>query len=220
MAIDDNTSYELTGYQVKDLAGRIRLKADASAIPTVNDATLTIQHNGSSVQTFTANQSANATANIETIYSVDVSSAQPVTQVVSTAMIQDEAVTTAKIDDGAVTAAKTAFGGNYSTTEVSTGFTWIDGKTIYKKTFHVSAGPGAGQTIHITGLTSIDNVVNYEGFLSTSVLTIYVGTARANSNSALGCWFERDYGRFAVESGGSDRSGFDGYVTLYYTKSS
>ena len=24
MAIDDNTSYELTGYQVKDLAGRIR----------------------------------------------------------------------------------------------------------------------------------------------------------------------------------------------------
>jgi hypothetical protein len=106
MAIDDNTSYELTGYQVKDLAGRIRLKADASAIPTVNDATLTIQHNGSNVQTFTANQSTNATANVETIYSVDVSSTQPITQVVSTAMIQDEAVTTAKIDDEAVTAAK------------------------------------------------------------------------------------------------------------------
>lgn len=34
MAIDDNTSYELTGYQVKDLAGRIRLKADANSVPT------------------------------------------------------------------------------------------------------------------------------------------------------------------------------------------
>lgn len=34
MAIDDNTSYELTGYQVKDLAGRIRRKAEASEIPT------------------------------------------------------------------------------------------------------------------------------------------------------------------------------------------
>ena len=34
MAIDDNTSYELTGYQVKDLAGRIRRKADASSVPT------------------------------------------------------------------------------------------------------------------------------------------------------------------------------------------
>lgn len=34
MAIDDNTSYELTGYQVKDLAGRIRRKAEASSVPT------------------------------------------------------------------------------------------------------------------------------------------------------------------------------------------
>ena len=33
-------------------------------LPTVNDATLTIQQNGSNVQTFTANQGTNATANI------------------------------------------------------------------------------------------------------------------------------------------------------------
>ena len=33
-------------------------------IPTVNNATLTIQKNGSSVATFTANASSNATANI------------------------------------------------------------------------------------------------------------------------------------------------------------
>lgn len=96
MAIDDNTSYELTGYQVKDLANKVRAKADSSSlasvatsglysdltgkptIPTVNNGTLTIQQNGTSVQTFTANQSANTTANIETIYSVDVSSTQPV----------------------------------------------------------------------------------------------------------------------------------------------
>ena len=35
-----------------------------SAIPTVNNGTLTIQKNGTNVQTFTANQSTNATANI------------------------------------------------------------------------------------------------------------------------------------------------------------
>lgn len=39
-------------------------KADASAIPTVNNATLTIQKNGTNVQTFTANASSNKTANI------------------------------------------------------------------------------------------------------------------------------------------------------------
>lgn len=73
---------------------------------TPNDATLTIQQNGTTVDTFTANSSANKTVNIETIYSEDVSSTQPIAQVVSTAMIQDEAVTTAKIDDGAVTVEK------------------------------------------------------------------------------------------------------------------
>lgn len=36
----------------------------STVIPTVNDATLTIQKNGSTVQTFTANQATNATANI------------------------------------------------------------------------------------------------------------------------------------------------------------
>ena len=36
----------------------------STVIPTVNDATLTIQKNGVDVQTFTANQAANATANI------------------------------------------------------------------------------------------------------------------------------------------------------------
>ena len=38
--------------------------SNSSLIPTVNNATLTIQKNGTTVQTFTANQSSNATANI------------------------------------------------------------------------------------------------------------------------------------------------------------
>lgn len=82
MAIDDNASYELTGYQVKDLAGKIRAKADASSlasvatsglysdltgaptIPTVYNGTLTIQQNGTQLGTFSANQSTNETINI------------------------------------------------------------------------------------------------------------------------------------------------------------
>lgn len=182
MAIDDNTSYELTGYQVKDLAQKIRAKADASAIsavgysnlysdltgaptiptvyngtltitqggntlgtftanqssnatidiptggstytagngisisandeisidtsvvaelsdlPTVNDGTLTIQHNGTTKGTFTANQSTASTVNIETIYADDYISTSPIPTTVTTAMIEDEAVTAAKID--------------------------------------------------------------------------------------------------------------------------
>lgn len=82
MAIDDNTSYELTGYQVKDLAQKIRAKADSSSlasvatsglysdltgtpsIPTVNNGTLTIQQDGVTVGTFTANQSSDTTVSL------------------------------------------------------------------------------------------------------------------------------------------------------------
>lgn len=82
MAIDDNTSYELTGYQVKDLAQKIRAKADlnslasvatsglysdltgAPTIPTVYNGTLTIQQNGTTLGTFSANQDTNETINI------------------------------------------------------------------------------------------------------------------------------------------------------------
>lgn len=82
MAIDDNTSYELTGYQVKDLAQKIRAKADSSSlasvatsglysdligtptIPSVYNGKLTIQQDGVEVGTFTANQSSDATINL------------------------------------------------------------------------------------------------------------------------------------------------------------
>ena len=82
MAIDDNTSYELTGYQVKDLAGRIRQKADSASlapvatsglysditgaptVPTVYNGKLTITQNGKTIGEFTANQSTDTTIDL------------------------------------------------------------------------------------------------------------------------------------------------------------
>lgn len=88
MAIDDNASYELTGYQVKDLAQKIRAKADSSSlanvatsglysdltgaptIPTVYNGKLTITVNGTNAGEFTANQSTDTTiALTDTTYS-------------------------------------------------------------------------------------------------------------------------------------------------------
>ena len=82
MAIDDNTSYELTGLQVKDLAQKVKAKVDSSSlaavatsgdytdllntptIPTVNDATLTITQNGTTAGTFTANSNSDTTISL------------------------------------------------------------------------------------------------------------------------------------------------------------
>lgn len=81
------------------------ITATQDTMPTVNDGTLTIQHNGTSKGTFTANQSSNSTINIETIYADTVAPTATV-GAITTANLADDAVTTAKIDDGAVTSAK------------------------------------------------------------------------------------------------------------------
>ena len=82
MAIADDTSYELTGAQIKDLAATINAKANSSdlalvattgdygdllntpTIPTVNDSTITIQKNSTTVDSFTTNAASNKTINI------------------------------------------------------------------------------------------------------------------------------------------------------------
>ena len=96
MAIDDNTSYELTGAQIKDFATKIKSKADSSSlapvatsgnyndlsdkptIPTVNNGALTIQQNGTTLDTFTANSPDDKTVNIQTITAATVAPAEEV----------------------------------------------------------------------------------------------------------------------------------------------
>ena len=65
----DNTAYASSWDGVTDIAPSKnavydKIQSVVSSIPTVNNATLTIQKNWTNVQTFTANQSTNATANI------------------------------------------------------------------------------------------------------------------------------------------------------------
>ena len=113
MAIDDNTSYELTGAQVKDLANKIKGKAADNTFvgatsaapgskglvpepqagentkflsgdgtwqtaPTANNGALTIQQNGTTLDTFTANSSDDKTVNIQTITAETVAPAEEV----------------------------------------------------------------------------------------------------------------------------------------------
>lgn len=56
--------YDSTAQTLKDSGKKISDLALTSQLPTVNNGTLTIQKNGTNVQTFTANQSSSVTANI------------------------------------------------------------------------------------------------------------------------------------------------------------
>jgi hypothetical protein len=124
---------------------------EATAVTAVNDATLTIQHNGTNVQTFTANQSTNATANIETIYAETIT---PTTAVatIGTTQIADEAVTSAKIDWSTI---------DYSA-PVRIG-TWVNGKPLYRKAVSVAPLPNASSKNVAIGVNAV-HVVNLSGF--------------------------------------------------------
>lgn len=199
MAIDDNTSYELTGYQVKDLAGRIRRKADASAIPTVNDATLTLVQNGTTVGTFTANQSTNTTVNLAGgVYADDPTApANP-----------DGWITPSDIDWSTFT---------YSTSEQRVG-TWVDGKPIYKKTVNFGTLPNASAKHVDHNITNLDHFVKAEGIAWTASKAA-VSLPFASPNQLVGA-----ISLLATSTGidintGNDRREFANcYVTLYYTK--
>lgn len=180
----------------------------SATVPTVNDATLTIQKNGTTVQTFTANASSNATANIE---------------------VPTITMTTTDPGEGSALAADNfvaVYGGDpiimdYSTSEINTGATWIDGSTIYKKTISTGNLPSSAGSITVAhGISNLGRILKIEG----SYVSVNDGFTFPVNSPAFGS--DNQAAIRTVINGaniqvtvGTDRSNCDGYVTLYYTKS-
>ena len=107
---------------------------------------------------------------------------------------------------------------NYSTSEVNTGATWIDGSIIYKKTISTGALPNATSKAVAHNISNLGAVVKFEGYATDGIHTLPLPLVATNSNYCV---------QLSVSSTDvelecvADRSGFtDSYVTLYYTKSS
>lgn len=110
--------------------------SDFPTIPTVNNATLTIQKNGTNVQTFTANQSTNATANI----------------------ITDDWVKTASVSSGSVTFSGIDDTGNYG---YEVFFNITSSSTNKNPSAQLSAISGEGTSnMSLTYTTDADNGTN------------------------------------------------------------
>lgn len=128
------------------------------------------------------------------------------------------------LNNGAITAVKTAFGGNYSTSEVNTGFTYTGGQDIYKRTFTGTITQAAGSRNTMTLIASgVTNIIKSEGWISDAAnATSPVGNAWTNAAGA-------DYLKSGVvkSSTGSlllytwldgARTNAPYQVTVYYTK--
>lgn len=104
---------------------------------------------------------------------------------------------------------------SYSTAEVPTGGTWIDGKPIYKKTISIGALPNNNAKLVAHGVQNIDNVVDQKGFakFSTGVILPLPFASSATAYISL----STNATNITVTTT-SDRTAGTAYVTIWYTK--
>jgi len=196
-----NSVNDLTNYTLTSNLSSVALSGDYDdlinkpTIPTVNNGTLTIQVNGNTVNSFTANSSSNITTNITV----------PTTT-------NDLTNNSGFIDSTQVAI--------YSGTEAVIG-KWIDNKPIYRKTFTTTGDSNNAQTI--LTLDNVDNVINVVGWARKGtdrrniIQSFYNG---GGWNSQF--YFSTLYGGLGIIECGNDYASFkDGatiYTTIEYTK--
>lgn len=184
MAIDNDTSYELTGAQIKDLAQKIRNKADDNTFVGSSSGTAGSKGLVPAPAAGSQNKVLKGDGSWASVTSNDI--------------------------DWSTTPQ------SYSTSEVDTGATWVDGKTIYKKTIY-KASIASGDTSTQHGISNIDLVVKHEAFMVSSgqyvPLTAFVNTSGGNY---FAVWKISS----SIIQTFSSLTITDAYFTIYYTKTS
>lgn len=117
----------------------------------------------------------------------------------------------------------TTLSGNYSTTEIDTGYTWVDGGHIYKKTIVLSGGTSDTQNHTNHGISNFGELVKAEGVMKPSSGS-WIGSSFPQQYSSL-MWSDA-HTCFRVDSTKVEWFYSSGvsvgtiYLTLYYTKTS
>lgn len=130
-------------------------------------------------------------------------------------------ITGDNIPNSAVTASKIDFStmpGNYSLTEVDTGYTWVDGKHIYKKTVDCGALPNATTKNVIHNISGLYRVIKIEGYAYNGSVIEPLPMCTTVSSYNVEVNVGTNYVVLVTDANRSNYT--ESYVTLYYTKSS
>ena len=175
-----------------------------------NDGTLTIQKNGTTVQTFTANQSSNATANITvpTQFS-DLSGT------IGTSQIANTAITNAKIDWTDLFSNSDVYHVGSGGTEQIVG-KWNDGRNLYRTVIWIGLGENVESVVDMTSY-NIYEIVQFFEVMKTNDGSYFPAYYYANGDD----WARWYYGGGDKKIHAISRWGSRGMIlTLYYTKTS
>lgn len=115
--------------------------------------------------------------------------------------------------------------GNYSIEEQDTGYTWITGDRIYKKTFAVSL-PNSGNTVEVShGITNLKAYIKAEGVavFSNEMTTRFLPCTYVENNTISADYTFAIYGGSTVAGSftltfGNAYHGGKAYATVYYCK--
>ena len=161
-------------------------------IPTVNNATLTIQKNGTNVQTFTANASSNVTANI-TMSKSDVGLGNVGNfKAVSTVASQDLTDTEKSNARANIGAGTSSFSGSYTDLTNKPTIPTVNNATltIQKNGTNVqtfTANSSSNKTANITVPTKVSELTNDSGYTTNTgtVTQVKIGTTAYNPSSGV-----------------------------------
>lgn len=110
--------------------------------------------------------------------------------------------------------------GDYSTSEQDTGYTWIDGKAIYKKTVSFGTLPNATSVDVPHGITGLNRVIVIDGYgYDPTLQRTYPVPYASHVNATNSISIYVDSTNIHIGSGIDRTSVTETYITLYYTKS-
>lgn len=111
--------------------------------------------------------------------------------------------------------------GDYSTSEADTGFKWIDGKAIYKKTVSLSVSASSGEQIFTDPIPSVaTQIIRVEGGLSVTAGSDYYPLEYVNPGATTLQNMQLKFSKVAGSWQLRYNSGASGTltVTTFYTK--
>lgn len=104
---------------------------------------------------------------------------------------------------------------NYSTSEQDSGLRWTDGSIIYQKTVSLGALPNATSTTDAHGISNLDQIIKIEGMADDG--TDQIPLPYYHATDGVDVAVDDTNINLVTED---NKSGFTGYLTIFYLKSS